>query len=1025
VLLGNGDGTFQPRVDYATGATPTAVAVGDFNGDGNLDLVVASGELDNLGLLLGNGDGTFQKVTDLGEGGQFFPTAVAVGDFNRDGRLDIVSTNASGNEVSVLLGNGDGTFQPPVQYGVDGFPLAVVVGDFNHDGNLDLATVNENSNDVSVLLGNGDGTFQAAREYAVGFMPVSLALGDFNGDGNLDLVAANSADDDVSVLLGDGSGNFTARMGSPITVSGTPTSVAAADLNGDGTLDLAVVNKSNIVSVFAGRKNVLTHFGMSVPRSVVAGMPITVAVAALDAGNNRDPLFTLPVHLTSSDGAAVLPSAYTFRLTDFGIRMFTVTLKTAGSQTLMVTDLLGNFVGSINVTVVPAAASQLALTGFPGAGTAGVSGSFTVTAQDAFGNTASSYQGTVTFRSSDSQAVLPADYTFNASDAGVHTFSATLKTASSSSLTVADTVVLRITGTQSDLAVQPAAVTQLFVTGLDTPRPADASSLISLHAQDAFGNLVTDYAGTVAFASSDPGAQLPKDYTFAQDDHGIHNFHVFLETAGSQSLTVTDVEDGSLTGSRMATVTPILTLRGADQVVVGTPYTLELATTDLGMDRITQWKITWGDGTVETVAGDPSAVTHIYTRGPRVDTISATATDLAGAVPAANTIRVRVLVPKIANADSRHVEPGQRVTFQVGGIGATVASSPNDADGVNVLEAVYQSDPEAREADGAAFYDLQVDNASDETTLTATFSFPAGAANPTLKFFDEATNTYQIVQGSTLGPNSLVIDRVANVIQVTFDRSSSPSIRNLNGTVFTIAVPTTTTQTTDVSPSLALANTSSPSNTVSDTATENGLVQTTTFVSTNQLTLALSASQDSQLTASRAALGGGGESGTGLSAAPEEAGDGVWLRWFMKLLQDVPQWLQRFRDVQGLRQGHQESPATTDAGELLGEEAAPDAGSQSRQDVLGDLFAQALPDDQNGLTDGTTAPWLGEAVAASGVIEEPAYRPWVLAVSLVYLACQKSSARPERRGLLRPDLPRPDTKDEGRTNDRGRKKLVG
>jgi hypothetical protein len=206
---------WRPQGDYATGNTPAAVAVGDFNGDGNRDLAIVNQAQNTVSILLGNGDGTFAAHADFPTGNT--PVAVATGDFNGDGKLDLAVVNKLGNSVSILLGNGDGTFQAHVDYPAGSTPVAVAAGDFNGDGKLDLAVVNDASpGGVSILLGNkGDGTFLAPVSYATGNSPVALAVGDFNRDGIPDLAVANHTDNTVSILLGNGNGTFASAPAPP------------------------------------------------------------------------------------------------------------------------------------------------------------------------------------------------------------------------------------------------------------------------------------------------------------------------------------------------------------------------------------------------------------------------------------------------------------------------------------------------------------------------------------------------------------------------------------------------------------------------------------------------------------------------------------------------------------------------------------------------------------------------------------------------------------------------------------------
>ena len=205
---------WRPQSDYATGNTPAGVAVGDFNGDGNLDMAIVNQAQSTVSVLLGNGDGTFAAHVDYATGNT--PVAVAAGDFSGDGKLDLAVVNKLGNSVSILSGNGDGTFKPHADFACGSTPVAVVAGDLNGDGKLDLAVVNNTSQgSVSILLGKGDGTFPAPVSYITGSLPVALAVGDFNRDGIPDLAVANRGDNTVSILLGNGDGTFAATPAAP------------------------------------------------------------------------------------------------------------------------------------------------------------------------------------------------------------------------------------------------------------------------------------------------------------------------------------------------------------------------------------------------------------------------------------------------------------------------------------------------------------------------------------------------------------------------------------------------------------------------------------------------------------------------------------------------------------------------------------------------------------------------------------------------------------------------------------------
>ena len=280
VLLGHGNGTFRAAVNYTSGGyEPDSVAVRDLNGDSNPDLVVAS-QCDNsgncngvVGVLLGDGNGAFQPVVTYDSGG-YQAQSVAVADVNGDGKSDLVVANACANSnctnggvVGVLLGNGDGTFQAAMSYGSGGQEAeSVAVADVNGDGKFDLVVANGDGS-VGVLLGNGDGTFQSAMSYGSGGASASsVAVADVNGDGKLDLVVANScassdcANGSVGVLLGNGDGTFQAAV--PYSSGGLYTgAVVLGDLNRDGKLDLVLASEYATSSVSNGSVGVLLGNG--------------------------------------------------------------------------------------------------------------------------------------------------------------------------------------------------------------------------------------------------------------------------------------------------------------------------------------------------------------------------------------------------------------------------------------------------------------------------------------------------------------------------------------------------------------------------------------------------------------------------------------------------------------------------------------------------------------------------------------------------------------------------------------------
>jgi hypothetical protein len=248
ILLGNGDGTFQSPVLYPCGPDPLSIAATDLNHDGKLDLVIGStkstGQSGALAVLLGNGNGSFQPPVLYCVGLSLF--TVAVGDLNGDSFPDVVAANDNSHALAILLGNGDGTLQSPQQYGgLTSSAHWIALGDFNHDGKLDVVAIlighgSHRASTTIIGFGNGDGSFAPPTAVFKGYQLAGIAIADFNSDGNIDLgIAGGGVSGRAITLMGNGDGTFQAPQS--YRTLGFPTDVVATDLNNDGYPDLIVL----------------------------------------------------------------------------------------------------------------------------------------------------------------------------------------------------------------------------------------------------------------------------------------------------------------------------------------------------------------------------------------------------------------------------------------------------------------------------------------------------------------------------------------------------------------------------------------------------------------------------------------------------------------------------------------------------------------------------------------------------------------------------------------------------------------
>ncbi len=367
LALGQGDGSFALRTDiligtdpnFGIGINPDAIVAGDFNEDGAMDVVTANLFGNSISFVPGNGQGSFGAPTEYASG--ISPQSVVAADFNGDDQLDVATPNTATDDVSIFLGNGDGTFDTAVHYTVGDTPRFLRAADFNGDNVPDLAAANSGSfgGTVSVLLGAGDGTFGAQMVFSTGSGTDALATGDFDKNGTMDIAANRGglSGDIVGIYSGNGDGTFTLDSDIPLPSvnflesvdldedgnldllvsfigqqfgvqilngagDGTftlgdvldgaqfPDRVVPADLNDDGSLDLALVNtQSDDVSIFLASADGVFDDG----RYAVGARPFRVELNHMDSDANLDavvlngdnsssPMYSLSVLLGGGDG---------------------------------------------------------------------------------------------------------------------------------------------------------------------------------------------------------------------------------------------------------------------------------------------------------------------------------------------------------------------------------------------------------------------------------------------------------------------------------------------------------------------------------------------------------------------------------------------------------------------------------------------------------------------------------------------------------------------------------------------------
>jgi hypothetical protein len=798
---GSNTGVFAGGSDILLVNIPGGVAVGDVDGDGDLDMLVVIGTAPgrvsirlNGGDASGSNTGGFANGTDLTVGNN--PSSLAVGDVDGDGDLDLLTANNSSGTVSVRLNGGDstgsntGVFAGGSDPAVDAAPQSVVLGDVDGDGDLDLLTANSynSSGTVSVrlnggnALGGGTGTFSGGSDPAVGANPYSLAVGDVDGDGDLDLLTANSGSDNVSVRLngGNATGSNTGVFsgGSEAGVGGYPYSLAVGDVDGDGDLDLLTANPG---ASFGGT-TVSVRFNQPAP-TIISFTPTSgpVGQSVIVTGTDLTGASSVTVNGTASTITANTATSLTFTVG-------------AGSTTgvIRITTPAGATSSTASFTVIPTPV----ITSFSPA-TGPIGQTVTVSGTNFTGATALTVGGTgVTFTFVNST-----------------TLTFVVAAGSPSGLLAVTTPGGTATSSGSFLFIPPPTVTGV------APSPAASGSTVTITGTNLGGTTGVTVNGTAITGYTVVNGTT---ITFTVPA-GVTSGTVGVTTPGGSTSS-----SGSLTIDNTPPTAALSTTAGSSTGVAPIPFTVVFSEGVTGFGP-TDLTITGGTLT-GTVSGTSGGTTYTFSITPTASGSVVTVRVVAGAAqdaannsnPASNLVSVTYNGPPPA-ADL--INTGTLLTVQAGGILYVGTGGLGNQGGTLTNGGTLRVDgPLSNPATldlGAGTLEVKGDltNAGTLTPGTSPVTF-SGAADQT--FSPGGATLYRVVVNKpTAGANTL---RLAGDLTVSNTLTLTSGLVNTKSgtTISTLRLPNGATLTGEASGRYVLGSLAITRNAVSGAAVNFG-----------------------------------------------------------------------------------------------------------------------------------------------------------------------------------------------------------